>query len=703
MGIKDLFFKITARDETGGAFSSVNKRLRETDGLASSVSEKMGRAGRSMQRFGVAGSVASLGVAAAFRDVIGLYDEQARAEAKVAQAVAQTGGAAGLAAEQLFAQASALQEITRFGDEEILNGVTAQLLTFKNISGDVFLSAQEAALDLATVLDGDLQSASIMLGKALNDPVKGLGAMSRAGITFGEIQTSLIKDLARTGDIAGAQKAILDEIAGAYGNQAEAARNAGAGIVDAWANVWGDVKEIVGGVLIDVLPPIIDGLKGVVGSFKEMTPEGQKMTVMLSALAVAIPPVTIALGVMVSAVAALSGPVGIAIAGLAGLTAAAALLWPEKDKVTQSLDLLTAALGDEMLQSQLLQQAISGDIAMSESAARQKLAEARARLANVQAIHEEKRALGLADEGRVGVGAMSVPDIYVAEIDAATRRGEAVDAFGNRTPDGSDFFDPRAQADFEGLVTSRGVTDPIFSPEHAADMAEITATITALEDAIASAEDGVVTFGNGLIVPIETAERLKTEISGGGSGGGAGLTGALQDLTLNVDDLAKAEGWTGLKDNLKALVVDGQSWSDTWRGVFSSAMDRVFDLAFSPAWDALFDNLDTYMTKSRTSGGSGGSDLLSGLIGGATNWVGNVLGLDTGGDVQVNGKAGVDRNMTVLRTSDAETVSVRRKGDASARPVTVNIYTQDLRSFQGSQAQVAGQMRRALSVAERAS
>ena len=102
MGIKDLFFKIAATDESGPAFGSVNRRLRETDGHAASVSERMDRAGRSMQKFGAVGSLASLGVASAFRDVIGLYDEQARAEAKVAQAVEQTAGAAGFAADQLY-------------------------------------------------------------------------------------------------------------------------------------------------------------------------------------------------------------------------------------------------------------------------------------------------------------------------------------------------------------------------------------------------------------------------------------------------------------------------------------------------------------------------------------------------------------------------------------------------------------------------
>lgn len=706
MGIKDLFFKITARDQTGNAFSSVNRRLRETDGLGATVGQRMDRAGKSMMRFGAAGSLASGAVVLAFRDVLGLYDEQARAEAKVAQAVKATGGAAGFTADQLFNQASALQKLTRFGDEAILNGVTAQLLTFKEITGDVFTGAQTAALDLATVLDGDLQSASIMLGKALNDPVKGLSAMSRAGITFSDAQAEVIKNLAKTGDIAGAQRLILEEIASAYGGQAEAARNAGLGIVDAWRNTWGDVKEVVGGVVLEMLPPIIDALESITGWFQSLTPEGQKTVVMLGLLAVAIPPVTAAIGFMAIAVNALMGPLGIAVLAIAGLTAAAALLWPEKDKVTQSIDLVTAALGDEMTQSASLQQILTGDISMSQAAAGQKLAEARARLANVQAIYEEKRALDLEAAGRAGVGTMSVPDIYVGEIDAATRRGESVDAYGKRTSDGSDFFDPRAQAASEGRVTNSGVSDPIFSDEHAADLAQITDNIKTLEAAIESAEGGMVTFGNGIAVPIETAERLKTSIAGGSGGAGSGgssggLTGAIKELTGEVDEFGNAEGWQDAKDNMKALLFEGQSFEDTWKNIFSNAMDRVFDLAFAPAWDQLWQNLEM-SASGGGGGGKGGGGFLSGILGGAGDWVGNILGLDSGGDVSISGKAGIDRNMTVLRTSDAETVSVRRPGDGGGRAVTVNVYTQDIGSFKGSQAQIAGQMRRALSAADRA-
>ncbi|QDF14260.1 tail tape measure [Dinoroseobacter phage vB_DshS-R4C] len=329
MALKDLFFSIIARDKTGGAFDSVRRNLRDTEGAAASLSDRMTRAGRGMRNMGAAGSVASAGIIAAFRGSVQAYDLQSRAEAKVAQAIKSTGGAAGFTAKELTKQASALQSLTRFGDEDILNNVTAQLLTFKEISGDVFMDAQTAALDLSTVLDGDLKSASIMLGKALNDPAVGLSAMSRAGVTFTEAQKVMVKDMVSAGDLMGAQRLILDEIASAYGGQAEAARLAGAGVLDAWSNVWGDVKEVVGGVLLDVLRVIVPPLESAAKAFQNLSPSVQRAIVLGGAFAAVLPPIIAAAGVLVIGLAAVSAPVLAVAAGFAAATTALVAFWPQ--------------------------------------------------------------------------------------------------------------------------------------------------------------------------------------------------------------------------------------------------------------------------------------------------------------------------------------------------------------------------------------
>jgi hypothetical protein len=194
----------------------------------------------------VAAAGAVMAVGAAIKQFFDAYREQERAVQKVEQAIASTGNAAGLSLKTLTAEASNLQNKTLFGDEEILNKSTAQLLTFTNITGDNFLKTQRAAMDLATVLDGDLQNASIMLGKAMNDPVKGITALRRVGVSFTEDQREQIKVLAETNRLEEAQGIILAEMTRQYGGQAEAAAK-GTGV---WSQVlaqFGEISEAIGG------------------------------------------------------------------------------------------------------------------------------------------------------------------------------------------------------------------------------------------------------------------------------------------------------------------------------------------------------------------------------------------------------------------------------------------------------------------------
>lgn len=195
-----------------------------------------------------------------FKSSIEAFQLQEKSIAKVTQAIKSTGGAAGRTTEQLQKMASELQSNTLFGDEDILNNVTAQLLTFTNIAESQFDRTQRVALDLATVLDGDLKSASIQLGKALNDPIANLSALSRSGIQFSKEQKALIKTLTESGKLAEAQNVILTELERQYGGQAEAAAEADGGLTQL-SNAFGDFKEKVGKSILEGLKPFIANLK----------------------------------------------------------------------------------------------------------------------------------------------------------------------------------------------------------------------------------------------------------------------------------------------------------------------------------------------------------------------------------------------------------------------------------------------------------
>lgn len=273
------------------------------------------------------------------------FDKQSKAIAQVEQGIISTGGAANRTSKQLQQMASALQENSLFGDEEILTKVTAQLLTFTNISGKAFDRTQQAALDLASRLGGDLQSASIQLGKALNDPIANLSALSRSGIQFSKDQKDLIDTLVETGRLAEAQVIILDELEKQYGGSAKAAAEAGSGGVTQLKNSFGDLMEQIGEVIVEAINPFVDRLKEIVKQLQTTDKETLKFYATIGLIGAAIGPALVALGLMAKGLLAVKtalmftfkNPYVLVAAGVIALTGYFAKLYIEAKRVNDLL------------------------------------------------------------------------------------------------------------------------------------------------------------------------------------------------------------------------------------------------------------------------------------------------------------------------------------------------------------------------------
>ena len=288
------------------SLSSINFKLRAdikhfSTGLQNAqrkmkkFAKKMDRMGQNMTRNFTAplAGMATLSVMA--------WDKQAQAIAQVETGLKSTGNQVGKTSKQLQKMASDLQKKTIFGDEEILKNATAQLLTFTNITGDQFERTQQAALDLATRLDGDLKSASIQLGKALNDPVANLSALSRSGIQFSKDQKELINSLWKTGRTAEAQNIILQELEKQYGGSAEAAAKAGAGGIKQLKNSIGDLAEEFGKIIHEYITPFIEKLKGMIQRFSNLSEATKKNIIKVAALTATIGPILIVFGKLILA------------------------------------------------------------------------------------------------------------------------------------------------------------------------------------------------------------------------------------------------------------------------------------------------------------------------------------------------------------------------------------------------------------------
>jgi hypothetical protein len=230
---KDLQGVDTTAKKTGGGMNSLNDAVTRMTGVNIASLGPLAV---------VTGAVT--GLAAVSQWAAEEAEEAARVDAQLNAVLESTGMAAGMTAGELDALANDLQTLTGVEDDVIKRN-EAILLTFKEIGEDVFPQTMQAALDMSAALGQDLQSSVTMLGKALNDPIEGLSALQRVGVTFSEAQEKQIKAMAEAGDVMGAQELILEELNSEFGGTAEAMLKAGDGSTEL-KNALGQLGETIG-------------------------------------------------------------------------------------------------------------------------------------------------------------------------------------------------------------------------------------------------------------------------------------------------------------------------------------------------------------------------------------------------------------------------------------------------------------------------
>lgn len=330
--------------ETGPFQKGATKAQLETQKLVKSIE----RTGKQMMAVG-AGITAGLTVpfTALMTSAIPAARESAEAMGQVRAALASMGPAAGRSAEQLSQQAEALMRLSTFDDDDILRNVTANMLTFGQVTGATFDRAQKVTIDLATRLKMDLQSATLMVGKALNDPVEGLTALRRSGIQFTEQQKAQITAMAEAGNAAGAQALMLAELERQFGGSAKAMRDASPDV--ALRQSWDSMKETLGMIALDVLPKILPPLTRLLDRFNALSPATQAVVVGVLAAGAALGPLLTGAGLLVTAMApviASFSAVGVgALAALgpilpivAAVAAAGYLIYTNWDKIAPVLN-----------------------------------------------------------------------------------------------------------------------------------------------------------------------------------------------------------------------------------------------------------------------------------------------------------------------------------------------------------------------------
>ncbi len=179
----------------------------------------------------LAGALSTAAIGAAVQNAVAAYAEFDRAQRTMQATLEATGFAAGRTREQLENLARDVGFESLASTEGVRNAI-AQLLTFKSVQGDTFDRTIRAAQDLAAVGFGTLESSTVQLGKALEDPINGLTALRRVGVSFTADQRELIRGFVEMGRVADAQRVILEAVEGQVGGAGNAAGGGLAGAFD---------------------------------------------------------------------------------------------------------------------------------------------------------------------------------------------------------------------------------------------------------------------------------------------------------------------------------------------------------------------------------------------------------------------------------------------------------------------------------------
>jgi hypothetical protein len=202
-------------------------------GLASARAAvaKTASAMASIGKAGVLGGAAAGAAGLALGIKLNSIGEAARSSAARVRSVANSMGLFGSQANAVAARISDLADKTELAtgvDGDSIETAAAKLLTFKELAktagtvGGAFDRATQATIDLAAAGFGSAEGNAVMLGKALQDPVKGITAMTRAGVTFTAQEKAKIKALAETGQVLKAQDMILRSVETQVGGAAAA-------------------------------------------------------------------------------------------------------------------------------------------------------------------------------------------------------------------------------------------------------------------------------------------------------------------------------------------------------------------------------------------------------------------------------------------------------------------------------------------------
>lgn len=226
---------------------------------------------------------------AAVQGMIRAFNEQENASARLTQALRNAGVTSKETQAEMERFSSQMQKLTVYGDEVVTN-VQAMLTAMTGLTGQAVQPLTKAALDLASGLKIDAESAANLIAKT----VEGQDALGRYGISVKGAK-----------DESERLAMITDQVRQKFGGFAEAEAKTAAGQMKQFQNAVGDLQEEFGKLLASALTPIIPIFQRMIEFLTSAPPAIQAMVLATGALTAAFFALNIPLGGLPIALGAL--------------------------------------------------------------------------------------------------------------------------------------------------------------------------------------------------------------------------------------------------------------------------------------------------------------------------------------------------------------------------------------------------------------
>jgi hypothetical protein len=271
MSDEEVQYILKLKDEFSGILAKFDAEANKAESAAERLQKHVNETSGAFHglRTAVTAVAGAFGLYAGFEFFKGgleKFKEGEQAMAQLEASLASTKGVAGITAEELGKLGDSLAGNSMYSKNAVTD-MQALLLTFTALGKNIIPETSLAIADMSQKMHQDLQSTTIQVGKALQDPIKGITALHRVGVNFSESQKTMIERLVMTNHTLDAQKLILKELNTEFGGSSQAALAADP--MMRVTKMFGSLQKQIGGEiegglnkLIPTLQKMIEGFKG---------------------------------------------------------------------------------------------------------------------------------------------------------------------------------------------------------------------------------------------------------------------------------------------------------------------------------------------------------------------------------------------------------------------------------------------------------